>query len=116
MAMKNPKGDRKGPRSTPLLSRPYKDAERFRLQYLFLKDIKITALPRLLRLMTLGCRGLIMDVNFLIGILEHPAGPIMKFNDQVRSYVVTPPRSEGSVWPGTEILRCAQDDRTESGW
>ncbi len=30
----NPKGDRKGPRSTPLLSRPYKDAERFHQQYL----------------------------------------------------------------------------------
>jgi len=28
----NPKGDRKGPRSTPLLSRPYKDMERVRQQ------------------------------------------------------------------------------------
>jgi hypothetical protein len=26
-----------------------------------------------------------------------------------------PERSEGSISPGTEILRCAQDDRTGSG-
>src|SRR5450759_4566617 len=27
-----------------------------------------------------------------------------------------PERSEGSDWPGTEILRCAQDDKTGFGW
>ncbi len=33
--MENPKGDHKGPHSTPLLSRPYDDAEELRQQYPF---------------------------------------------------------------------------------
>src|SRR5256712_14131175 len=36
----------------------------------------------------------------------------MNFHNQDRSCVVTPPRSEGSVSMGTEMLRCAQHDRT----
>ncbi len=42
-------------------------------------------------------------------------GAMMIFNNQHRSYVVTPPRSEGSLSMGTEMLRCAQHDSTGFG-
>ena len=41
--------------------------------------------------------------------------PIMKFHNQNRQCVVTPPRSEGSVSMGTEMLRFAQHDNTGFG-
>ncbi len=40
----------------------------------------------------------------------------MNVNDQERLGVVTPPRSEGSGSMGTEMLRCAQHDRTGFGY
>ena len=51
-----------------------------------------------------------MRINAILWLAEQPARPIMKFNDQDRQYC-HPERSEGSDSLGTEILRCAQDDR-----
>ena len=48
--------------------------------------------------------------SFLFG-----RGAIMNFTNQDRSCVVTPPRSEGSLSMGREMLRCAQHDRTGFG-
>ncbi len=42
-------------------------------------------------------------------------GAMMLFNDQDRSGVVTPPRSEGSGSMGTEMLSAAKHDITGVG-
>jgi hypothetical protein len=47
------------------------------------------------------------------GPLIHPTAPLVpnKFSHPPSVMSCHPERSEGSDWPGTEILRCAQDDK-----
>ncbi len=61
-------------------------------------------------------RGAIMTFNQIIGILEHPVRADNELSRPSPVICCHPERSEGAVWPGTEILRCAQDDKTDSGW
>src|SRR6266704_436260 len=63
---------------------------------------------------------LIRELDLPSNLQGNRRNRIMKFNDQDRQCFVTPPRSEGSIAMGTEMLRgvyterseCAQHDRT----
>jgi hypothetical protein len=78
LLLANPEGDRKGPRSTPRLSRPYNDTERLRQQYLS-RLCQMIILLKIIRILIhalsadQSAMGAIMLFNFFMGTSEHPA-------------------------------------------